>query len=444
MAFSPWRKRQAPRGRYTPNLWPVWLVAPAALALALLLGWGIYEYAHDYFAQAAADQQPPKPVNVNDVLKATVTALTLVGAVLAGLYAYRKQLLSEGDAHRADASQLADRYTTAAEQLGHDQAAVRLAGVYALARLADDWEEQRQVCIDVLCAYLRMPYQPDPEAAGHKAGEREVRWTIIRVIRSHLLDPAAPTSWCTYSLDFTGATFDGGDLSHSRFLGAVDFSDATFSDGTVNFGQAQFSGGIVNFTGAQFSGGTVNFIGATFSGGAVNFRHAGFSGGTVAFIGARCSGGSVHFSDATFSGGTVDFRHAQFSGGTVDFRSATFTGGTVDFRHAQFSGGTVDFSSATFSDGTVDFRHAQFSGGTVDFRSATFSGSTVHFGFAQFSGSTVDFSTTFGIITVSTRFSGGTVDFSSAQLSGGAVHFTDATFSGTAFSWGPFPVPAGA
>ncbi|TRO55521.1 hypothetical protein E4K73_50295, partial [Streptomyces sp. IB201691-2A2] len=62
MAFSPWHKRQAPRGRYTPNLWPVWLVAPAALVLALLLGWGIYLFAHDYFAQAAADQKPAKPV----------------------------------------------------------------------------------------------------------------------------------------------------------------------------------------------------------------------------------------------------------------------------------------------------------------------------------------------------------------------------------------------
>lgn len=28
----------------------------------------------------------------------------------------------------------------------------------AHARLADDWTEQRQACIDVLCAYLRMPY----------------------------------------------------------------------------------------------------------------------------------------------------------------------------------------------------------------------------------------------------------------------------------------------
>ncbi|MFF2126389.1 hypothetical protein ACFVW1_13440 [Streptomyces olivochromogenes] len=129
MAISLWRKREAPRGRYTPPLWPVWIVAPVALIAAAAVGWVIYHYAYDHFAQAAQGQTPAKPVDVNDVLKATVTALTLIGAVLAGLYAYRKQLLSEGDAHRADASQLADRYTTAVEQLGHDQAAVRLGGV---------------------------------------------------------------------------------------------------------------------------------------------------------------------------------------------------------------------------------------------------------------------------------------------------------------------------
>ncbi|WP_405476451.1 hypothetical protein [Streptomyces sp. NBC_00009] len=89
-----------------------------------------------------------------------------MAAVLAGVYAYRKQLLAEGDSHRADASQLSERYSTAAEQLGHEQAAVRLAGAYAMARLADDWPEQRQVCVDVLCAYLRMPYEADPPSSG--------------------------------------------------------------------------------------------------------------------------------------------------------------------------------------------------------------------------------------------------------------------------------------
>ncbi|MFI8794256.1 hypothetical protein [Streptomyces sp. NPDC055105] len=100
MAVSLRRDREALRGRYTPNLWPVWIVAPVALIAAGALGWVIYHYAYDHFAQAAADQEPPKPVNINDPLKATVAALTLIGAVLAGLHAYRKQLLAEARAPR--------------------------------------------------------------------------------------------------------------------------------------------------------------------------------------------------------------------------------------------------------------------------------------------------------------------------------------------------------
>src|ERR1035437_10204523 len=58
---------------------------------------------------------------------------------------------------------LNERFATAAGQLGDDKPpTVRLAGVYAMAGLADDWPENRQTCVDVLCGYLRMPYQPDP------------------------------------------------------------------------------------------------------------------------------------------------------------------------------------------------------------------------------------------------------------------------------------------
>src|ERR1700722_15145163 len=60
-----------------------------------------------------------------------------------------------------------ERFATAADQLGSDKpAAVRLAGVYAMAGLADDWEDNRQTCVDVLCAYLRMPYEPAPGEDG--------------------------------------------------------------------------------------------------------------------------------------------------------------------------------------------------------------------------------------------------------------------------------------
>ena len=144
-----------------------------------------------------------------------------------------------------------------------------------MAGLADDWEENRQTCVDVLCGYMRMPYEPDPgeDAPGLQRlafrASREVRLTLIRVITAHLQDDAA-VSWQDLTFDFTGVVFDGGD-----------FSFAQFSSGTVSFRDAEFSGGAVYFSGAHFSGGTVDFSFAHFSGGMVGFSGAHFSGGTA-------------------------------------------------------------------------------------------------------------------------------------------------------------------
>ncbi|WP_328674556.1 pentapeptide repeat-containing protein [Streptomyces sp. NBC_00322] len=430
------RRRQAPQGRHTPNLWSVWVVAPLALLVVGALSFGLYHGVYGLLADAARSQKPRKPVNINDVIKTTVTVLTLVGAVLAGIYAYRKQLLSEGDAHRADASQLADRYTTAAEQLGHDQAAVRLAGVYALARLADDWEEQRQVCIDVLCAYLRMPYEADESAPGHKAGEREVRLTVIRVIRDHMRQPEAPTTWSECSFDFTGATFDGGDFSEGHFRGLVSFNGATFAGGTVSFDDATFAGGLVSFNGAAFAGGSVSFDDATFADGLVSFNHATFAGGTVTFNDATFGDCTVTFHYARFRGGTVPFFGAIFGDGTVSFNHAIFGDGTVTFFDAIFGGATVTFIGATFGGATVDFTGVGFRDGTVTFNRAAFRGGTVTFDGALFGGGTVIFD--------DATFGGGTVSFNHATFGDGTVTFTGATFGGAVITWGSLPPPAGA
>jgi hypothetical protein len=215
---------------------------------------------------------------------------------------------------------LNERFATAAEQLGSDKAAVRLAGVYAMAGLADDWKENRQTCIDVLCAYLRMPYEPDPGPDAPEAERlafqaiREVRHTVIRVITAHLQKDAA-MSWQGLNFDFTGVVFDGGD-----------FRDAKFSGGEVSFNQARFSGTRVSFGRAEFSGARVSFRSAEFAGGTVDFFNTRFSGGTVRFNYARFSGGRVRFGDAEFSGGLIDFFDTQFSGGEVSFNSARFSG----------------------------------------------------------------------------------------------------------------------
>jgi hypothetical protein len=278
------------------------------------------------------------PAVVAAIIAASVSVLTLIGT-LAAQYFGRRATSRELDRTLAEqrTRTLNERFATAADRLGGDKpSAVRLAGVYAMAGLADDWEQNRQTCVEVLCGYLRMPYEPDP---GDEASEperlafrasHEVRRTIIRVITAHLRDHA-PKSWQGLNFDFTGAVFDGGD-----------FSFVEFSGGTVSFWHAEFSGGLaILFDGANFSGGEVDFTGAKFSG-EVSFDGAKFSGATVLFDGANFSGGTVHFRERRVE--WADLGGAEFSGGTVSFRGAKFSGGDVKFDLAQFSGGMVDFS----------------------------------------------------------------------------------------------------
>lgn len=317
---------------------------------------------------------PPSPVR-------RALALT-IGAAVALAVAYRRQKVREQENDRAKRAEqrentklFNERFGAASAQLGHDKAAVRMAGVYALAGLADDWAEQRQTCIDVLCAYLRLPYDPQ----SHREGEKEVRHTILRIVRDHLRDPGALNTWCGRDFDFTGAVFDGGRLDGAKFTG-----------GTVSFHGAEFTGGRVDFVGAEFIGGEVDFSDAKFSGGEVFFSSATFSGGTVSFAGAEFTGTEVFFAAAKFTGSEALFVNAQFSSGEIHFVNARFTGGEVYFAATEFCGGRVNFQGTEFSGGHVTFLRAEFTGGDVDFSDAKFTGSEVFFSGAKFDGGEVD------------------------------------------------------
>ncbi|WP_406363752.1 pentapeptide repeat-containing protein (plasmid) [Streptomyces sp. NBC_00715] len=309
-----------------------------------------------------------------DLVKLSFGVVAGAGALVALVVAYRRQRVDEVAAHREATRLHTERFSQAVEQLGSDSPAVQLGGVHALAGLADDAPDDslRQTCIDVLCAYLQLPFTPDPgDDPAHQEEHhrylafRKVRHTILRLIGDHYRRPQGThRSWQGCNLDLTGVTIDG----------RVDFDGATFADdGRVDFDGATFAdGGWVSFTGATFSDdGWVSFRGATFSGGEVSFNRVMFSGGTVTFDGATFSRGRVTFRRATFSGSRVFFGDASFSGGRVAFNGATFSGGTMVFRDATRSAGGVFFHGATFSGGRVAFDGATFSGGTVSFHDAT-------------------------------------------------------------------------
>lgn len=337
-----------------------------------------------------------------DLVKLSFGVVAGAGALVALVVAYRRQRVDEDAALRDTTRLHNERFTTAVSQLGDTSPTVRLGGVHALSGLADDApsRELRQTCIDVLCAFLRLPYTAESDLPAGDATARhgylalrEARHTVIRLIRDHLrLPQEIPQSWQGHDFDFTSTVFDGGDLSGAEFSGGtVTFANASFVSGTVHFSETVFSGAhadfqrtvfsdaTVMFTGAKFSGGIVNFYGAEFSGGVVEFNGTLFSGGMILFIGSTVCGGTLRFHGAVFNGGSIHFTGINVSDGSANFRRVTLSGGRLDFTGSRLSGGTVIFREANLRGGSLDFTGSRFADRAISFHEATYSGGTLNF-----------------------------------------------------------------
>ncbi|MFE0154701.1 hypothetical protein ACFWY5_46730 [Nonomuraea sp. NPDC059007] len=94
-----------------------------------------------------------------DTIRGRVLAVaTGLAALMAVYYTARNSKTAWYTFQLGERGHDTDRYGKAAEQLGHAQAPVRLAGLYALEQLAQNNPGLRQTVVDVFCAYLRMPY----------------------------------------------------------------------------------------------------------------------------------------------------------------------------------------------------------------------------------------------------------------------------------------------
>jgi hypothetical protein len=145
----------------------------------------------------------------------------------------------------AEARRITELYTTAVDQLGSDKAPVRLGGLYALGRLAQNNPSQRQAIVNVLCAYLRMPFTIPGEPPGvnaearlvaehtERVQEREVRLTAQHLLRDRLftgMPDAAPlaTFGPTLDIDLSRATLINFNLEFCQMHTAT-FHETQFA-----------------------------------------------------------------------------------------------------------------------------------------------------------------------------------------------------------------------
>lgn len=333
-----------------------------------------------------------------DAAKIALTVAGGIGGAVALVVSYRRQRLLE-----RDEKGLHDRYGAAAAQLGDENPTIRLAGVYALANLADEWAPRRQQCVDVLCAYLRMPWDPEPadkhpianraitEKTGDvettytfppSLGEKEVRETILRVIAAHLRRPhrhwwqlpaQVQASWENITLDFTSAYLPGAHFDFCCVGANVSFANTTFC-GESTFKEVSFHRGST-FTNATFTHMAI-FNDVTF-GQTADFREATFEEGGS--FGRTRFQGPADFSRARLE--DVRFYDAPFHGRAI-FNGAIFTGpgswvdtvfhGIASFDRADFRG-NAEFDECKFQNAAT-FNKTIFQA-KVTYAAPTFRGS---------------------------------------------------------------------
>ncbi len=235
----------------------------------------------------------------------------------------RQELEIERAEH--DRSRVADeRFARSVELLGHDAEQVRVGAMHALAGLARSRAEYTQTVLDVLCAYLRRPFDETPKADEAVPDERdqtvrderelEVRLTAQRLI-ADLLPPADAQDAPRYNLDLTRAYLEYFDLSHRQVgdltLRAAHLQESNSFHHTVVHGGAWFTDAV--------------------SDGRLYVHHAVFHG-KAWFSRFRCHD-------------TADFTATRFLGPNK-FAGVRFTG-PVAFADCEFAE-PIDFADANF------------------------------------------------------------------------------------------------
>jgi hypothetical protein len=240
-------------------LWAVGLLALAAVVVTLL--WTQLGSGHSQDSVRL------------DVIRTGASIVVGTGGAAALLLAARRQRVTELDVRQRDFDaterRVTELYGKAADQLGNDKAPVRLAGLYALERLAQQYPAHRQTIVDLICAYLRMPARPLPSRGSEEA---EVRSAAQDLLTRHLRP--GDRFWPDLDLNLAGATLTNLILTHCeigslRCAGTTFLGSATFRGTRVvrsaDFREARFLG-LADFRRVDLGAEPKPFRGAAFEG----------------------------------------------------------------------------------------------------------------------------------------------------------------------------------
>ncbi len=159
------------------------LVAAGAFAAALAAPWFFsWAYWQEVFTLMYW-QKGGVGTSRSEVVRNLGLAFIALGALIVGSIrawsAHRQARAANDQARIADQGHITERFSRATEQLGHDRVAVRIGGLYALKRIAEDSVERDHLAVmDVITNFIR---QPPYAKEQREAAERDSALRAFRI-----------------------------------------------------------------------------------------------------------------------------------------------------------------------------------------------------------------------------------------------------------------------
>jgi len=243
------------------------------LVLALVVIYGVPKLYFHYLEPTASFVSDKERIETEDQLRRTVLQILGGVVVVIGLYlTYRRIKASERqvEAFRkqitvAEDGQITERFTRAVEQLGNENIHIRLGGIYALERLANDSDRDHTTIMEILAAFVRERRPLKSQIELGRTNERSDEWldleediyAVLTVLgRRRIIAGEEPPN--LNKTNFQRVMLEGLRLPGVSLIEA-DLRLALLERATLagaNLWQANLEGawlGLTDFQGAEFS-----------------------------------------------------------------------------------------------------------------------------------------------------------------------------------------------
>src|SRR6266508_446828 len=154
--------------------WPLGGLAALVVILACVLVIPQWLVHWQLGATASSLSPADKAKAINDVRATLLQGIGGAVILLGAYFTYRQLQTGREQLQIAQQGQVTERFTRAIDQLGHAELDVRLGGIYALERIANDSPDDRTAIAEVLTAFVRGHAPWPPKLAGQHRAEAPI------------------------------------------------------------------------------------------------------------------------------------------------------------------------------------------------------------------------------------------------------------------------------